>query len=210
MPDPNKPTKLSGILADQAKAKAKAESAAKAAKIVEVDRKLTELANVRRGETIEVPGLGRVRIELIGARAYQEIEADARRAMMTRGIELDHLTGTLYELERAVRTLAIVVRDPDDHTRPFGSLEEWETIDPDRILATWQAYGDVRERLDPVSQPLTADEAAEIEIAVKKKDVRVLRACGLRKLCLWLSTTDVPPSTSPTPKSSSGESPSAA
>lgn len=197
--------KLGGILTGEAAA---AVARNKAAQEAAADRKLTEIANARRGETVDVSGLGRIRFEPVGARAYQEIERDTHKVMTERGLALDYTTSTTYELERAVRTLAIVARDPDDHARPFGSLEEWERVDPDRILLAWSSYGDVRERLDPAADGLTAAEAIEIEIAVKKKELRVLRSFGLRKLSAWLCTTGVQLSTSPPPTSSSGESPS--
>lgn len=198
-------TPLSGIIADRQKA----EAASKEARIAARTSKLAELAHARQGETLRVAGFGMMRLEIVGSRDQQEIEATVQRIMRERGIALDRATSTVYELERAIHTLAIGARDPDDPRSPYGSLAEWEAINSDMILAAWDAYGDVRQRQDPIAVPLTDDERADIEIAVKKKAPLLLRTFGLVKLCDWLTTTDVLPSTSPSPTSPSGESSSA-
>jgi len=165
------------------------------------------MATGRRGELVELPGLGPAWLELLGARASQEVEAAVYAAMKEYGIELDAVTMIRFEIERAVRTLAIAAHDPDDHTKPFGTLAAWHLVDPTTINAAWSTYGDVRERLDPMSTPLTEDEVAAFEYAVKKKDARLLRSFGVVKLSAWLTSTAFPPSTSPTPSSPSLESP---
>ncbi len=126
-------------------------------------------------------------------------------AMKAHGIELSVLTADRFEIERALRTLVRACRDPEDG-RPAGSLEEWGKLDTDTINMCWQAYGDVRERLDPLGGSLDPAETELIELAVKKKDARLLRTFGIVKLSAWLASTDAPPSTSPTPSSSSSAS----
>jgi hypothetical protein len=171
------------------------------------DSKVTPLSRAMpggsRGEDVVLPLLGRVRIELVGETAKQEIEAAVYRAMRARELDLNIVTSERYEAERAVRTLAHACRDPDDatHTAPFGTLEQWGELDSDIIATAWQAYGDVRERLDPLETVLTEDERIAIEVAVKKKDARLLRSYGISKLSSWLASMDVPPSTSQPPSS---------
>jgi hypothetical protein len=164
------------------------------------------LAGGKRGETLEVPGLGRVRIELVGERASQEIEGDVYRELARLEIPLNAVTAERYELERAVRTLAVAVRDPDDHAQAFGTAKEWAELDNDLINSAWHAYGDVRLRLDPVSQPLDDDTRMLIAAAVKKKDDRLLRSFGTVLLSTWLASTDVQLSSSRKPSSSNSES----
>lgn len=160
------------------------------------------------GEDVDLPGLGPAFIELIGAREMTTIEAAVVRDMAELGLEQTTLTITQYELARATRTLAIAVRDRDDHSQPFGTLDEWGGLDPDRVGACWSVYGDVRERLDPLAHPLTEEEAMVIDRALKKKDATLLRSFGVAKLCAWLVTTGAPPSTSPQASSGSSDSPS--
>lgn len=151
--------------------------------------------------------LGRVWIELPGSREWQELEAAIRREM--RRLEVGELaldTAAQYEAERALRVLAVAVRDPDRHEVAFGSLEEWGQLDNDLIIVSWHAFQDVRERLDPVATPLTPDEMIAIGVAVKKNDASLLRSFGVVKLSAWLASTGGPPSTSPTPSSPSSDS----
>lgn len=159
-----------------------------------------------RGEDTTIPLLGKVRIELIGEIVRKDVDAAVYRAMATRGLEPNVFTSDLFESERATRTLAVAVRDPDDRTRPFGTVEEWEALDADIVNAAWHVYGDVRERLDPMSVPLTADEHLAIEVAVKKKDQPLLKSYGVAKLAAWLASMDGLPSTLPSPSLSSSES----
>lgn len=164
------------------------------------------LANGRRGETVDIPGLGPAYIELVGAVRWEELELEGLLALKARGLELELRTAEVFELSKARRTLAEAVRDPDDHSAPFGTLAEWGALDPLAINAAWQAYGDIRERLDPQSTPLTDEERLAIDLAVKKKDVELLRSYGVARLSAWLVTTGGPQSTSPTPSSSSSAS----
>lgn len=170
--------------------------------------RLAAIAAGGRGEDLELPGLGPAHIELIGAREMSIIEAAVVRDMAELGLEQTTLNTGHYELARAVRTLASAVRDRDDHSKPFGTIDEWSALDPDRVAACWTTYGDVRERLDPMAHPLTEDEALMIDHALKKKDVTLLRSFGVARLSAWLVSTGAPQQTSPPPSSSSSESPS--
>jgi hypothetical protein len=164
----------------------------------------------KRGEEVVLPVLGRVWLELPGARQWQEIESEVRKEM--RRLEVGDLhvgTAAQHETELALRVLAVAVRDPDRRDQRFGTLEEWGELDNDIVSVAWHAFGDVRERLDPVSQPLSNDEMLAVSAAVKKKDATLLRTFGVVRLSAWLATTGEPPSTSPIPSSSSTEDSSA-
>lgn len=163
------------------------------------------IAGGRRGEEVELRFLGAARIEIIGASDFLEVEAEVHREMRDREIERSVATSAVWELERARRTLARAVRDPADRGRPFGTVEEWGQLDPDVLAEAWHVYGDVRERLDPVAA-LTDDDLLQFELALKKKDAALWRAFGIAKLSAWLASSDVRPSTSPTPSSSSSGS----
>lgn len=156
-----------------------------------------------------IPLLGRVWIELPGARAWQEIEAAIRREMTRLGVgEITVPNAAQWEAERALRVLAVAARDPDNHAIPFGSLEEWGELDNDVIIAAWHAFADVRDRLDPVALELDVEDMIAIGVAVKKKDASLLRTFGVVKLSAWLATTGGLPSSSPTPSSPNSDSPS--
>lgn len=161
--------------------------------------------NGRRGEEVDLPVVGRVWLELPGAIRWSELEAAAHKA--TR--ELGHTEAIpyayAYEAQVAVRALADATRELDDHDVKVGTLEEWGGLDNAVINACWHAFGDVRERLDPVAAPLSADDTHAIAAAVKKNDAASLRAFGVVKLSVWLASTDVPPSTSPRPSSPSSD-----
>lgn len=159
----------------------------------------------RRSETVDLPELGRIRFELPGALAFIEIESEVLAALRARGLDLSIGTAGTAELDKAIRTLAVACRDPETGA-PFGTLAEWGDLPVDVVNVAWQAYGDVRERLDPMSLPLSEEERIEIDLAVKKKDARLLRTYGVVRLSAWLATTADPPSTSPSPSSSSLES----
>lgn len=167
---------------------------------------LRTIAAGKRGEDVTLPVLGRVRIQLPGARRWQEIEADCRRELARLEVPSDGIqAATMWEAELAMRVLAEAVRDPDDHAVAFGTLEDWGGLDNDLISMAWHAFGDVRERLDPVSLPLTSDEMFAIAGAVKKKDPVLLRSYGVARLSLWLASMEFPPSTSPLPSSPSSD-----
>lgn len=195
MPDDRKPSGLGKVVATRAAAPAGKASTG-----------LAKLALGRRGETISIPGIGTVRVEILGAVESNEVEAEVYKALAALGLELTVVTAERYELERAWRTLARAVRDPADRGVAFGEPDEWAALDADMINAAWQTYGDVRERLDPLAQPLTEDEQLAIETAAKKGDGQLLRTFGLAKLSASYVSTVARLSTSPLPSSSSSGS----
>jgi len=161
----------------------------------------------RRGEEVNVPTLGRMFLEIPGARAWQEIEAAVACEMRRLEIgELSIMTAGKYEVEQAMRVLAVAARDPDDRAKSFGTIEEWGELDVDVLNLAWHAFGDVRERLDPVALPISAEDMVAIGVAVKKKDAPLLRTFGVVTLSAWLASMVDPPSTSPTPSSPSTDS----
>lgn len=117
------------------------------------------------------------------------------------------LTGVAREdwnAELAVRTLAVAVRDPSDVTQPLDDVDQWrEQLDDEQIGALADTYEDLRIQLDPLAEPIALTEAEidALDQAVKKKDVDLLRSCGLRKLWTYTLTLADRLSTSPTPKS---------
>lgn len=167
----------------------------------------SRLVNGRRGEEVNVAGLGRIWMELPGDRTFIEIEAAVQGEMRKLGVgELNLISQSSYESEKARRVLAESCKDPDNKAEPYGTLAEWNELDSQTINIAWHAWGDLVERLDPMSTQLTEDEAIAIQAAVKKKDASLLRSFGAARLSLWLATTADPPSTSPAPSSPSGES----
>ena len=159
-----------------------------------------------RGELVELPVLGPAWVQLVGAEDVQRIEADVFRAMKERGLDPTVLHAMAYEADRAVRTLACAVRSADDRAAAFGTEIEWGKVDSDTIAACWEVYMDVRERLAPMDAPLTPERRAELERAYAKKNATSLRAFALRELVTWLLSTEFPPATPPTTKSSDGPS----
>ena len=163
-----------------------------------------KISGGRRGEDVELPGdLGHARMSILGAREQQEVQAAAMARLNALGMAWSDASHNLI-LEIALGTLARSVTDAEG--KPFGTLEEWGRVDSDRIVACWQLYGDIRERLDPLAGELDADEMALIAAAVKKKDGPSLRSFGVVKLSLWLRSMADLLSTSPPPSSSSGAS----
>ena len=156
-------------------------------------------------ELIEIPRLGPAWIVLAGHSTVQRIEGETYAEMEKLGIGLSALTALTYEAERAVRTLAEAVRDPDDVALAFGTLVEWQGLDSDTIAGAWFVYGDVRERLDPMVGAISDEDLKAIRQAVSKKNLIQLRSFGVSKLAASMITTGDPPSNSPSPKSTPGE-----
>lgn len=146
-------------------------------------------------EQVVLPRLGSAWIVLASHAAVQRIEGETTAALEGMGIQLSAMTALTYEAERAVRTLAEAVRDPDTRAVHFGTLAEWQGLDSDIIATAWHVYCDVRERLDPLAEPLTAAERGTIEAAIAKKNSMLLRSFGVSRLATYLATTDAPPST---------------
>lgn len=171
----------------------------------------TKLAAVRgdvaRGEYVVLPGLGRAWIQLLSRTMMTSIEAAVFDVLPKAGIPALQLHAFTYDQERKARMLAASARDPDDHTMPFGTLQEWLAEDDDIIFASGLVLDDVKHRLDPVGVgTLDADTEAELESAFKKKDPRLLMLSGVATLVRWLTSGALQLSSSPTRSSSTSES----
>lgn len=142
------------------------------------------------------------RMRLLSRAEVLKVKADARTYFAELGMPNDPTSlatgGHVIEwnLEIAVRHLAIAVRETHDEKMPLASLEDWrDYCDDDQIGTMWQFYNDLAARLDPVnSNALTEDETHEIEAAVKKKDEGSLISYGSSKLASFLLSTAKPPS----------------
>lgn len=171
------------------------------------------LSGAEHFEDVEVPLPGGTivhgRMTVIGAARALDVEGDVVSAMSARALEQTVITQGEYELERAIRTLAEVVRDPDDKEQPLGSVADWGRLPQETISAMWLRYGDLRERIDPVSRPLTQAERDEIANAISKKNATHLRSFGVRTLSAYLLASADRPASSATPLSSDGPSSSA-
>ena len=144
------------------------------------------LAAGPRGENdVDLGPLGRVRVDLIPVRDSQEVEAESYKAIEALGLMVSTLTADRFELERAYRTLSRAVRDPADRTKEIGTVEEWASLDSDVVAACWQAYGDVRQRLDPAPEAPTELELQNIAAAVARGDRRLVHSYGLVKVTEW-------------------------
>ena len=162
--------------------------------------------NAARGEDVTLPIFGSVYAEIIGHTKSNKVEADTLEAMTKARIPLTGGFAWSVDLERKARTLAFAIRDPDDHSKPFGDVDEWLDLDDDIIMACSLVYDDVRNRLDPLGAPtLTKERAAEIMDAFQKKSRTLLLSFGIAELSAWLLSGDVQLLISPTPSSSSTE-----
>lgn len=159
-----------------------------------------------RGELVDLPVLGPAWLQLIGHEDVQAIESDVMKRMAALGLELTPLNVLSYDAERAVLTLARAVRSPDDRAAPFGTEAEWGKVDSDTIAACWHIFGDLRERLSPLDVEIPPMMRTEILAAIAKKNTMLLRSFGLSVLVSFMASTEFPPETSPSPKSSDGES----
>lgn len=162
-----------------------------------------------RGELVSLPILGKAWIELAGHELVNRLEAEVFGEMTRLGFDYNVVTALTYEAERAMRTLCECVRDADDHAKPFGTLEQWRKVDADLINACNLVYGDVRNRLDPISvETLTDDDVAAILFSLEKKSPMGLRSFGVAKLSHFLLSMADRLAISPTARSSTGPGPS--
>lgn len=122
--------------------------------------------------------------------------AVAQLGLVAAGPEVESLTE--WREERALRTVAVAMRDPANPERPLAGLAEWEECDDDQILALWDIYQDLAAELDPLGDsapPLTEGELAELVAAAKKGDAGLLMSFGSRRLALFaISSADRPSS----------------
>lgn len=163
--------------------------------------------SVRRGELVELPGLGRAYIELVGHMASNAVEAETFKVMAEIGLPPLAIHAWSYDMQRYARTLAIAARHPERRDEKYGSLDQWLAEDDDVIFACSRVYQDVKNRLDPTSpdSTITEENRARLVEAFKKKEVSLLRSFGVVTLTNWLLSGDVQLSTSPTPSSDTGE-----
>lgn len=165
----------------------------------------------RVGRDVELPRLGRAYCELVGARSAGAIDIAAMRAVQAQaekeGLDVvaDPTTLTmLIENERAVRSLAVAMRDPDDHSKQFGTAEEWGALDVRLVSACWEKYGDVEQEFDPFVATLTPEAKQMIDAALAKKNSMLLRSLGTATLVIYMLSMAEQQQISPTPKSESG------
>jgi hypothetical protein len=146
---------------------------------------------------VHLPGeLGEAVLRLLDAAGEEEVTLELaawlRQLSEDTGIspELLSATGQIPIAARtAQHTLARVVRDPGDESKPFATLEEWRRLDEHTIGEAFQIYQDLVGELDPLRRALTDSERAEVTAAVAKKDATQLFAFGLRRLVGWLTST---------------------
>ena len=149
---------------------------------------------------VDLPVLGKAKLRLLGHHEEQAVNDELARWLAGKregGLEL---AGAGVTAERAVRTLAIAVRSPIDPALPFGSADEWATLDHGVIGAAWSRYEDLQEELDPCRDDVELSEAerAEIAHAVKKNSHTLLITFGAAKLTGYLlSSASQPASSSP-------------
>ncbi len=163
----------------------------------------------QRGRDVELPGLGRAFCQLVGQRDAERIDIEVLRMLAEHELSLDVVTVNRAESAKATRYLAVSMRDPDDHAKPFGSLEEWQELDEYIITAAWHAYGDVAEQLDPMtSDGITQQDMQTIRAAIAGKDWTLLRSFGVNTLSSYLLSTAEQQPIAPTQSATSGPSPS--
>lgn len=102
--------------------------------------------------------------------------------------------------KQAVLSLACAVRDPEDPSLPFGTVDDWSALDDTVIGPVWHRYQDLVEELDPMrAGELTDVDFAEVMAAVKKNDLSLARGFGVPKLFACLRSMADRLATSPTP-----------
>lgn len=161
-----------------------------------------------RGELVAMPMLGQVWVELAGEMVTDEIEGATFKAMRDLGLDAIALNGESYGGRRLALTLQWAVREPDQGRRHVnaGTTEEWLAMDLELLAACGRVYTDVRERLNPLSTPISADELERIRHYHEKKNTRGLRSFGVDSLASYIASMGVPPVSSPMMPSSDGAS----
>lgn len=154
---------------------------------------------ISKGIERDIAPLGRVHVALVGMRDAQRIEAECVAACERLNISQDSVAFThAFEAEKALRWLSLALRDPDDPSKPYGSLEEWERVDVDAITQLWLAYGDVRDMLQPEVIELDAATSATIGAAIAQKKSALLRSFGTHILVSYMLSSGAPLPTSQT------------
>lgn len=143
---------------------------------------------------------------LVGSETLLDIEGRVTAAMERRSLKADVITQGNFEMQRAIYTLALAVREPKTdavpNPPPLGTVEEWGQLSPETIDAAWKRFGHLREENDPLADDvkLSSLEVLEIREAIAKKNYRLLRYFGPARLTAYLLTTASPPAPSTTPE----------
>lgn len=146
---------------------------------------------------------------VIGSERQLDLEGETVKAMEGRGFTQamqNELHQTKFELDLAIRVLAVVVRVSEQDPAPFGSLADWGQLVPEVIADLWQQYAELRAEHDPALGELAASELAGIEAAVKKKDPVSLAFFGARRLARYLLILEDRRESSSTSRSLPGDS----
>lgn len=184
----------------------------KEAAAAKVESEETMLSKARRGsprgEYTTMPDIGRVWVELAGGEVVEEIEGSVFEIMAAKKLAPIPINASTYDACRLALTLAWCVRHPDPDKRELrvGSEDEWRSQDIDYLQACGIVYADVRERRNPLSQPLSQEQLDDIRLGIEKKNPMLLQSVGVVALSSYLLTTVAPPASSPIPQSSTGES----
>ncbi len=167
------------------------------------------IAGARVYEPWVVPRLGiECAITLLPFNRAEEIDGAVNKRMVALGLSLADWERR-FDTARAVRYAAEALVSREEPHDPIGTLDEWLEVDTDVIAEFWRAYGDVREAYDPVDAPLTEEEVAWIVEGIKKKEARLLRLCGVRRLATFLLSTEGQLSSLATPSFGATSSPPA-
>lgn len=159
----------------------------------------TRLGVILAGKThevvreLELPRIGKVAIRLLRRTEAEDVDLEVTswlvRQAKERGVSADELmaAGTLPLSSRtALEKLARALRDPTDHAKPLGTVEELEQLDEEILGEAWVAYESLRLDLDPLSGELSPEELEAIVDAGKKNDRIRLFGFGFSKLCASL------------------------
>ena len=191
--------------------------AAEAQAMAEPSPWMKAVAGARVLEPYRIPRLGLdVKITLVGHHRLTAIEGEVFAQMKAVGLELNSTTELDYEAERAARTLAEAVLDPESCARgdfmPIADVADWRELDRNITGEVWRVYMGIVAAYDPISQPLSKEEIDAIEFAIKKKaedpahSLRYLRILGVARLSSYLLHTADRLFPSATPTSSPSES----
>jgi hypothetical protein len=167
------------------------------------------LAGKRPFKPIKVPVHGvehDAAMTVIGSERHLDIEGETAKAMERRGFEQNVLNQSRFELDEAIRVLAIAVVNSEEDPRPFGSLAEWGELVPEVISDLWLQYAELRAQHDPQLAELSKLELDGIADAVSKKNGPLLVFYGARRLARYLLTLAARPASSSTSRSQPGAS----
>lgn len=166
------------------------------------------LAGLRIREPYTIP-LANIECEmvLLGSTRLDALEVSAVRMLDEQG--RDRATDAEgYSLAIAKNILAASCVVPATDT-PIDDVAGWGELPSEALSAAWRALQDLRAKHDPLSAAgaarLTKEDYAAIREAIAEKKTALLLSFGLPRLCSYLLITDALQLTSPTPRSSSGD-----